>query len=266
MWPGADWQVTNCDVGQGDGLVINLGSNRAIVIDTGPDPILIDRCLKRLKISQISLLVLTHFHADHVGGLSGAIKNRIVKQAWISNNHQPDGAYLSSKTLLGRTPIREVHNGDLFKVANAQISVLWPELTSQSFETLPGDGSAINNSSIALQIKLPTISIFAAGDLEPPVQEILATNPLLKKVDIYKLCHHGSMYQYFPMLDRIAPTVVLISVGKENSYGHPALETIGELMRRRIKVMRTDKSGGIAVATPNKIRVTGKEWWQIRWG
>ena len=266
MWPGADWQVTNCDVGQGDGLVINLGSNRAIVIDTGPDPILIDRCLKRLKISQISLLVLTHFHADHVGGLSGAIKNRIVKQAWISNNHQPDGAYLSSKTLLGRTPIREVHNGDLFKVANAQISVLWPELTSQSFENLPGDGSAINNSSIALQIQLPTISIFAAGDLEPPVQEILATNPLLKKVDIYKLCHHGSMYQYFPMLDRISPSVVLISVGKENSYGHPALETIGELMRRRIKVMRTDKSGGIAVATPNKIRVTGKEWWQIRWG
>ena len=117
-----------------------------------------------------------------------------------------------------------------------------------------------------MQIQLPDLSIFAAGDLEPPVQEIITSNPLLKKVDIYKLCHHGSMYQYFPMLDRISPAVALISVGKDNSYGHPAPETIGEFMRRRIKVVRTDESGGIAVATPNKIRVTGKEWWQIRWG
>jgi competence protein ComEC len=265
-WPGANWQVTNCDVGQGDALVINLGANRAILIDTGPDPILIDRCLSRLNISQISLLVLTHFHADHVGGLSGAIHKRDVKQVWISNNHQPESAYLSSKFILRDTPMREVHNGELFQLANAKISVLWPELITQSFAKLPGDGSAINNSSIALKIQLPTLNIFAAGDLEPPVQEIITSNPLLNKVDIYKLCHHGSMYQYFPMLDRISPSVALISVGKDNSYGHPAPETIGEFMRRGIKVLRTDQSGGIAVATPNKIRVTGKEWWQIRWG
>jgi competence protein ComEC len=265
-WPGANWQVTNCDVGQGDALVINLGANRAILIDTGPDPILIDRCLSRLDISQISLLVLTHFHADHVGGLSGAIHKRDVKQVWISNNHQPESAYSSSKAILGNTPIEEVHNGDLFQLANAKISVLWPELITQSFAKLPGDGSAINNSSIALKIQLPTLSIFAAGDLEPPVQEIITSNPLLNQVDIYKLCHHGSMYQYFPMLDRISPSVALISVGKDNSYGHPAPETIGEFMRRGIKVLRTDQSGGIAVAAPNKIRVTGKDWWQIRWG
>ena len=265
-WPGSNWQVTNCDVGQGDALVINLGANRAILIDVGPDPTLIDRCLNRLKISQISLLVLTHFHADHVGGLSGAIDGRIVKQVWISNNHQPESAYQGSMKMLTGMQVKEVKNGDLFQVANAKISVLWPELTPQSFETLPGDGSAINNSSIAMEIQLPNLSIFAAGDLEPPVQEILTSNPLLKKVDIYKLCHHGSMYQHFPMLDVLAPSVALISVGKENSYGHPAPESIGELMRRRIKVVRTDQSGGIAVATPNKIRVTGKEWWRIRWG
>ena len=265
-WPGSNWQVTNCDVGQGDALVINLGSNRAILIDVGPDPTLIDRCLKRLKISQISLLVLTHFHADHVGGLSGAIDGRVVKQFWISNNHQPESAYQSSMKILNGVQVKEVKSGDLFQVANAKISVLWPELSPQSFETLPGDGSEVNNSSIAMVIQLPNLSIFAAGDLEPPVQEILTSNPFLKKVDIYKLCHHGSMYQHFPLLDKISPSVVLISVGKENSYGHPAPEIIGELMRRRIKVVRTDQSGGIAVATPNKIRVTGKEWWRIRWG
>jgi len=265
-WPGSNWRVANCDVGQGDALVINLGANRAVVIDVGPDPTLIDRCLSRLKISHISLLVLTHFHADHVGGLSGALNKRVVKQAWISNNHQPEGAYLRSIALLKGVSLQEVNNGDSFQVADAKISVLWPEAITQSFATLPGDGSAINNSSIALQIKLPDLSIFAAGDLEPPVQEIITTNPLLMRADLYKLCHHGSMYQYFPMLDRISPSVALISVGKDNSYGHPAPETIGEFRRRGIKVVRTDQSGGIAVATPNKIRVTGKEWWRIRWG
>jgi competence protein ComEC len=211
-------------------------------------------------------LVLTHFHADHVGGLSGALNKRVVKQVWISNNHQPEGAYLQSIALLKGVSLQEVNNGDSFQVADAKISVLWPESVTQSFATLPGDGSAINNSSIALQIQLPDLSIFAAGDLEPPVQEIITTNPLLKRVDLYKLCHHGSMYQYFPMLDRISPSVALISVGKDNSYGHPAPETVGEFRRRGIKVVRTDQSGGIAVATPNKIRVTGKEWWRIRWG
>jgi len=265
-WPGSNWQVTNCDVGQGDALVINLGENRGILIDVGPDPILIDRCLDRLGISRISLLVLTHFHADHVGGLSGAINGRKVNQVWITNNHQPESAYQRSVKLLAGVQLTEVKNGDLFQVANAKISVLWPEITLQSFETLPGDGSAINNSSIAIVIELPNLSIFAAGDLEPPVQEILTGNPLLNKVDVYKLCHHGSLYQYLPMLDKISPSIALISVGKENSYGHPAPEIIGKLMRRRVNVVRTDQSGGIAVATPNKIRVTGKEWWQIRWG
>ena len=265
-WPGSNWQVTNCDIGQGDALVINLGDNRGILIDVGPDPILIDRCLDRLGITKISLLVLTHFHADHVGGLSGAINGRKVNQVWITNNHQPESAYQRSVNLLAGVQLTEVKNGDLFQVANAKISVLWPDQTPRSFESLPGDGSAINNSSIAMVIELPNLKIFAAGDLEPPVQEILTSNPLLKKVDVYKLCHHGSLYQYLPMLDKISPSIALISVGKENSYGHPAPEIIGELMRRRINVVRTDQSGGIAVATPNKIRVTGKEWWQIRWG
>lgn len=67
MWPGVGWQIANCDVGQGDGLVVNLGGGSGILVDTGPDPTKIDRCLRRLKINKIPLLVLTHFHADHVG-------------------------------------------------------------------------------------------------------------------------------------------------------------------------------------------------------
>jgi len=156
--------------------------------------------------------------------------------------------------------------GEQFEIANTKISVLWPDRYQGSFESLPGDGSAINNSSIALLIKSTNLSIFAAGDLEPPVQELLTTNPLLAPVDIYKVSHHGSAYQYLPMLDKINPTVALISVGAENNYGHPSQDLIGEFGKRRIKVVRTDKSGGIAISAPNKIRVTGNDWWRIRWG
>ena len=265
-WPGSGWQIANCDVGQGDALVINLKNSNAVVIDVGPEPSVVDNCLRRLGIDQISLLVLTHFHADHVGGLAGAIKGRDVKQVWITNNLQPANAYESSLNLLKGVTIRQVVAGEQFEIANTKISVLWPDKYQGSFESLPGDGSAINNSSIALLIRSTNLSVFAAGDLEPPVQELLTTSPLLAPVDIYKVSHHGSAYQYLPMLDKINPSVALISVGAENNYGHPSLDLIGEFEKRRIKVVRTDKSGGIAISAPNKIRVTGNDWWRIRWG
>jgi competence protein ComEC len=68
------------------------------------------------------------------------------------------------------------------------------------------------------------------------------------------------------MLDLLKPKVALISVGAGNRYGHPSSDLITQLQDRQISVWRTDQSGGLALATPNKIRVTGKEWWQIRWG
>jgi len=90
--------------------------------------------------------------------------------------------------------------------------------------------------------------------------------PALVPVDVLKVSHHGSNYQYLPMLDLLKPKVALISVGAGNKYGHPSLDLITQLQRRQISVWRTDQSGGLALAAPNKIRVTGKEWWQIRWG
>lgn len=267
-WPGSGWQVANCDVGQGDGLVINLGSQNGLVIDTGPDPIKIESCLSNLKIKMIPLLVLTHFHADHIGGLASVIKTRKVGQVWISNFHQPEDSYKSVINQLAGFNVKSVGQGEEFAIAGIGLSikVLWPQLVNKEFTSLPGDGSAINNSSIALIIKTKNISIFAGGDIEPPVQEIITNSAGLTPVDILKISHHGSAYQYLPMLDALNPKVAIISVGADNSYGHPAPELIDELERRRIQVWRTDKSGGISVATPNKIRVTGKEWWQLRWG
>ena len=268
IWPGPGWQIANCDVGQGDGLVVNLGRGSGLVIDTGPDPEKIDRCLHQLKIKKIPLLVLTHFHADHVGGVSSVVKGRDIGEVWISNNLQPEQSSKLVMNLLSGIKTRTVKAGDNFAfAANAlSIKVLWPNATGQDFQSLPGDGSEINNSSIALLIKTRDLSLFTAGDIEPPVQEIITNFGDLTPVDVLKVSHHGSSYQYLPMLDLLKPKLALISVGTGNRYGHPSSDLITQLQDRQISVWRTDQSGGLALASPNKIRVTGKEWWQIRWG
>ena len=147
-----------------------------------------------------------------------------------------------------------------------QILVVWPQLILGQMPTLPGDGSVVNNASISLIIKNDLISVFAGGDIEPAAQELITNSGYLSQVDLLKVSHHGSSYQYLPMLDKLKPKVAVISVGQQNSYGHPDQQFIAELKGRGVQVLRTDQSGGISLASPNKIRVTGKEWWQIRWG
>ncbi len=149
-WPAGDWELAQCDIGQGDSLVINLGNDRAIVIDVGPDPTSIDKCLRDLGVKQIPLLILSHFHADHVGGLSGLLDGRKVQQVWITNNLEPTIESSMALIALSGTEIVTVQKGLIANIAHVKLEVLWPESTVRSFEELPGEGSQINNSSIAV--------------------------------------------------------------------------------------------------------------------
>ena len=233
-FPGGDWQVANCDIGQGDGAAINLGNHRAIVIDTGPDPELIDRCLKQLSIREIPLLILTHGHADHIAGLAGAVRGRKVGATWFGN----------------------VKRGTSVQIGDAKIKVMWPD-----------DGEYDpNNSSIAVRIDTPDFSFFASGDMEPPTQAVIASE--LRKVDIYKVSHHGSAYQDESFTRALAPQVAMISVGAGNSYGHPAANTLALLRQVSAKVLRTDVNGAIAIAADRhrlKIRTSKGRFNFIRW-
>jgi competence protein ComEC len=267
QWPAGDWLIVNCDVGQGDSLVINLGKHRGIVVDTGPDAALEDRCLSRLGITSLALLVLTHFHADHVEGVAGLIRGRSVGQVWVSNNAEPVFESQRVHSWLTRVPMVVAVRGTSVKLQSVrgpiEIKSLWPDVGARAFEVLPGDGSAINNSSVAVLITSPDFSLFAAGDLEPSAQsEILAS---LNHVDVYKVSHHGSVYQDQALMDRLSPTISIISVGAGNSYGHPAAQTIAALVRLRSRIYRTDESGGIAITARGhhfNIHTSAGAWWQ----
>jgi len=215
-FPAGDWDLFICDVGQGDAAVISLPDNRAIVIDVGPSPELIDKCLRNLRVKRISLLILTHPHADHVAGLSGATKNRIIDATWYGN------IAAGSKAVIGKYTIE----------------VLWP-LTVGAQDENP------NNISIAAMIRSADLTLFAAGDIEPPVQEQLRGK--VGKVDIYKVAHHGSRFQDIQLMQEIGATLAVISAGEGNTYGHPAPQTLRSLQRLGAHILRTDIDGAIAV-------------------
>ncbi|MEY3180901.1 MAG: hypothetical protein RL583_61, partial [Actinomycetota bacterium] len=266
-WPGGDWQVANCDIGQGDSMVINLGNHQGIVIDVGPDSVAEDRCLKALGIKEIPLLILSHFHADHVAGLTGAIKNRAVGQVWVSVNSAPLIESAKAQAALKGVEMIKAVRGMSARVGPLTIRVLWPTLSARSFEEMPGDGSQINNSSIATLITSDAFSLFAGGDLEPPVQEILVKD--VGPVDIYKVCHHGSKYQDLAFMSALHPRISIISVGAGNTYGHPAVQTLQALARLGSEVLRTDIDGAVAVQVRNHqftVRRAKGRFNLIRWG
>ncbi|MFR9674756.1 ComEC/Rec2 family competence protein [Streptomyces sp. TR06-5] len=246
-WPPPGWRLVVCDVGQGDAVVLNAGEHAAVVVDAGPDPEAVDACLTDLGVRTVPLLVLTHFHADHVAGLPGVLRGRAVGAVQVtSRQHPPDQvAFVHRTAAAAGLPVIRARPGERRRTGPLRWRVLWPPAG-----TLPAgeEGEEANNASLTLLLRTGPLTVLLPGDLEPPAQRsLLETHPWLGPVDVLKVAHHGSAYQEVELLDRVHPRIALVSAGTGNPYGHPAPSTLRSLEARGAVVGRTDRSGSLAV-------------------
>jgi competence protein ComEC len=252
QWPVPNWVMVSCDVGQGDATVIRVGRNEAVVVDVGGDAKAIDRCLSELHIKRIPLLLLTHFHADHVGGLEGAIGNREVGQIRVSPLDDPPSTTQFVNEVLARMNRQStvITYPESFVINGVSFTCIWPS------ELITGKGSDANNASVALAVEVNGASILLAGDIEPPAQDQIVRDLPAIDFDVIKVAHHGSRYQSSDFASWANAEVAFISAGRDNDYGHPAPETISLYELTGSQVFRTDLQGDLAITVQDaQIRV-----------
>jgi len=246
-WPPRDWALAACDVGQGDALAVSVGPHEAIVVDAGPDPHLVDRCLDRLGVRSVPLVVLTHFHADHVAGLPGVLRGRQVGVVEASPMLDPAAAVDDVEQIAhgAGVAVTRAPYGVTRRYGDVTFQVLWPDLPAPV--TGPGDGSAANDASVVLLIETRGLRILLTGDVEPPGQQRLAAALPDLEVDVLKVPHHGSTYQDLDWLRSLDAEVAVVSVGEDNDYGHPDPRLLGALTEAGAEIARTDQDGDVAV-------------------
>ncbi|MEV4557300.1 ComEC/Rec2 family competence protein [Kitasatospora sp. NPDC049285] len=253
-WPAAGWRLALCDIGQGDMTVLQVAPGTAVVVDAGPDPKTADGCLRTLGVTRVPVLIVTHFHADHAEGVPGVLRGRAVGAIEVTTLDEPAGERdrVVRWAADDRVPVLRAHRGER-RSAGPELSwqVLWP-----GPDPAP-DAPGPNNASIAILATLgpaaDPLRVVLLGDLEPPAQSTLLTpgQPLAQaspgRVDVLKVAHHGSANQDWSLLAALHPRLALISCGTGNPYGHPAPQTVTALRALGATVLRTDRSGDIAV-------------------
>jgi competence protein ComEC len=255
-WPPPGWVLVACDVGQGDGLVLDAGGGAAVVVDVGPDPVAIASCLDRLEVERVRQVVLTHFHADHVGGLTGLLREHRPEAVLVTALGEPpeSAARVHAVAAAAGVPVRVATVGAVSRSGPLTWQVLGPavELAAGS---AAGNESAANNASVVLLARSRGVTMLLTGDVEPEAQRLLATLLGGRTVDVLKVPHHGSRYQHPELLTGLRPRVAVVSVGEDNDYGHPAPETLTLLARVGALVARTDASGDVAVLVDEEGRL-----------
>ena len=254
-WPG-DWVVLACDVGQGGAQLIRAGPGQAVLVDTGPDPDLLRRCLTSVGVTQIPLLVITHPHADHIGGLPALDPDQIG----LVLVGPPPGTQLSAGAqpgwLAGLPAAQVTRMGDQVQIGALRWTTLAAGPVPGMIALDAGESAAENDSGVVGLIEVGGLRVLVTGDLEVAGQQALVASGLDLRADVLVVPHHGSPRQDPEFLAAVAAAISLIQVGERNDYGHPAASTLRALEATGTTIFRTDLQGAIAVGADGREVVT----------
>lgn len=242
-WPPPGWVLAACAVGQGDGLLLRVAARAAVVVDAGPDPALIDACLERFEVEAVPVVVLTHFHADHVDGLPGVLAGRRTGEVVTSPVLEPDSGVdrVRRTAAAARVPVRAVTPGETTRLGPVRWQVLAPARAYPDSDSPPNDGSVV------LLVEVRGLRILFLGDQERPSQADLRRRYPGLRADVLKVAHHGSSKQDEDLVANLGARLAVISVGAGNDYGHPAPSALQLLRQAGMQVHRTDAEGDVAV-------------------
>jgi competence protein ComEC len=256
-------ELTTLDVGQGDSLFVAFPQGHTMLVDAGGEPgtfhsgdmrsgidvgeDVVSPYLWSRGLKQIDVVALTHAHEDHLGGLPAVLENFKVRELWVGRDIR-SGAYrhvlevARSRGVL----VRHLKQGDSFSTDGVTGTVLWPEDTSEG-------QAAKNDDSLVIRLCDGDQSLLLPGDIERPSERKILGEDQTVGVNFLKVAHHGSKTSTTDaFLAAAHPAFGAISVGRDNSFGHPSPEVIERLEAAGVRVYRTDQDGAITAMTDGK--------------
>jgi len=246
--PSAEFKISFLDVGEADATLISLDGSTQVLIDGGRDGGVLRPLDNQMPLfdRKIEYVVATHPDADHIGGLDEVFESYRVEQFIKTSSTSDSAAYAKLEEAVKNEGAREriVGQGDVLNLGtDVKATVLWPDQ-----ENLDS-----NNSSLVIKLQYKESCAILTGDAELPAQEKILAEDQNIQCDLYKVPHHGAENALDKkFLEKVKPKYAVISVGKDNQYGHPTQIVLESLAEIGAKILRTDELGTISFETGGK--------------